>query len=97
MPKANGWRARKTSSSAVSTTTLPYTKARVSPQVLFARFASAVFPMLGCFIQKGQRRMLKLATDQEERWFNADDCEELGNSAFGRSKVASKIKKRQSN
>lgn len=48
--------------------------------------------MLGSFIQKGQPRLLKLATDQEERWFNADECEELGNSTFGRSKVAGKPK-----
>lgn len=67
-------------------------QAGVGPQFLFARFAWAIFPVLKGFIQKGQRRLLKLATEQEERWVDADECEELGNTTFGRSKVAGKSK-----
>lgn len=64
----------------------------VDLQFLFARFAWAIFPFLRGFLQRGQRRLLKLATEQEEPWVNADECEELGIYTFGRSKVAGKSK-----
>lgn len=50
------------------------------------------FPPSTAFLQKGQRRLLKLATEQEERWFEADECLDLPYNTFGRSKVASKSK-----
>lgn len=63
-----------------------------APQFLLARFVWAIFPLLTAFLQKGQSRLLKLATEQEERWFEADECFGLSYNTFGRSKVASKSK-----
>ena len=62
------------------------------PQFLFARFAWAIFPFLIGFLQRGQYRLLKLATKQKERWVKVDECAELSNNTFGRSKVAGKSK-----
>lgn len=59
---------------------------------MLARFAWAIFPFLTAFLQKGQRRLLKLATEQEERWVDADECLDISYNTFGRSKVAGKSK-----
>lgn len=61
-------------------------------QFLLARFALAIFPCLPAFIQSGQRRLLKLATEQTERWVDADECVDLSSNTLGRSKVAGKSK-----
>ena len=63
-----------------------------SPQFLLARFAWAIFPYVTAFLQKGQKRLLKLATQQEERWVEADECLDISYNTFGWSKVAGKSK-----
>lgn len=50
------------------------------------------FPYLTAFLRKGERRLLKLATEQEERWVEADECQELSYNTFGRSKATGKSK-----
>lgn len=62
------------------------------PQFLFTRFAWAIFPCLAAFLQKGERRLLKLASEQTERWVDADECFDISSNTFDRSKVAGKSK-----
>ena len=68
------------------------TPSRRRSTILVCSFRRAVFPFLTGFLQRGQCRLLKLATQKEERWVNADECGELANNTFGWSKVASKPK-----
>ncbi len=96
IPKANGVLVTHALGSAIELRNLYHNatlhQVGAGPQFLFARFAWAIFPFLRGFLQRGQYRLLKLATEQEERWVNADECGELGNNTFGRSKVAGKPK-----
>ena len=63
---------------AICTTTLPY-KVGAGPQLLFAR-SLAVSTLLRGFLQRGEHRLLKLATEQEEWWASADECGELSHN-----------------
>lgn len=94
IPKANGVLVTHVLESTIELCNLFHNatlhQVRVGPQFLFTRFAWAIFPLLRGFLQRGQRRLLKLATEQEERWVNADECEILGINTFGWSKVADK-------
>lgn len=87
IPKANGVLVTHVLESTIELCNLFHNatlhQVRVGPQFLFTRFAWAIFPFLRGFLQRGQRRLLKLATEQEERWVDADECEILRINTFG--------------
>lgn len=67
-------------------------KVGVAPEFLFARFAWAVFPLLAGFLQRRRPRLLMLATEEEPRWVDSNECVELGKSSNGRSRGAGQKK-----
>ena len=49
----------------------------IGPEFVFARFAYANSLLLSLFLQKGQPRHVNFAPQQEQRWVDAAECEEL--------------------
>ena len=60
----------------------------VAPEYLFARFAWAIFPLIGGFLQARFRRLLSLAVSEGPCWMDGEDCARFGAST-GRPRSAS--------